>query len=113
MTRNRIKAGVLHANTTLPRRDAAASAAGGREWGRKAILAGWIITMIGVVGYVLAMLRADQDAGLLEALFTQGPLGWGSAILLLGGVATWLAGNMAFVREVVELPGEETENDRL
>ena len=74
----------------------------GREWGRKAILAGWIIAMAGVVGYVFAMLRAPQDASLLEALFSQGFLGWASAVLLLGGVATWLAGNMAFFRTVLD-----------
>lgn len=112
MAHNRVKAGVLHGNPVLQERQSA-SVEGGREWGRKAILAGWIITMVGVVGYVLAMLRADQDAGLLEALFTQGVLGWGSAILLMGGVATWLAGNFAFVREVVELPNEESEKDQL
>ena len=86
---------------------------GGREWGRKAILAGWAITMLGVVGYCFAMMRAPQETGLLQALFTQGALGWGSAILLMGGVATWLAGNFAFVREVVELPEHEADKEEL
>jgi hypothetical protein len=79
----------------------------GREWGRKAILAGWIITMIGVVGYVFAMLRADEQSGLLEALFSQGFLGWASAVLLLGGIATWLAGNLAFFRAAIDEPRDE------
>ena len=82
----------------------------GREWGRKAILAGWIISMAGVVGYCFAMIRAPQDKGLLEALFSQGFLGWISAVLLLGGVATWLAGNLAFFRTALDEPrdgGEE------
>jgi hypothetical protein len=83
----------------------------GREWGRKAILAGWIITMAGVVGYIFAMLRADQNTGLLEALFSQGFLGWISAVLLLGGVATWLAGNFAFFRTVLDTPAQK--DDRL
>ena len=69
-----------------------------REWGRKAILAGWIITMAGVFGYSIAMVRARQDVGLFEALFSQGLLGWLSAVLLFGGVATWIAGNLAFFR---------------
>jgi hypothetical protein len=90
-----------------------AAVEGGREWGRKAILAGWIITMMGVVGYCFAMMRSDQSAGLLEALFSQGWLGWLSAVLILGGVATWLAGNYAFVREVVELPEHEAEKEEL
>ena len=69
--------------------------------------------MIGVVGYCFAMMQADQNAGLLEALFSQGWLGWASAVLILGGVATWLAGNYAFVREVVELPEHEAEKEEL
>ena len=85
----------------------------GREWGRKAILSGWILAMAGVVGYVFAMLRAPQDAGLLEALFSQGFLGWASAVLLLGGVATWLAGNLAFLRQVLEDPRSEHDSDAL
>jgi hypothetical protein len=85
----------------------------GREWGRKAILAGWIITMAGVVGYCVAMLRADQDTGLLQALFSQGFLGWSSAVLLLGGVATWLAGNFTFFRAAVEEPNGAEKGDAL
>lgn len=81
----------------------------GREWGRKAILSGWIITMAGVVGYCFAMLRAPQDSGLLQALFSQGFLGWASAVLLLGGVATWLVGNLSFFRAAVEEPGDERD----
>ncbi len=34
-------------------------------------------------------------------------------VLILGGVATWLAGNYAFVREVVELPEHEAEKEEL
>ena len=94
-------------------RSAAASAAGGREWGRKAILAGWVITMVGVVCYSFAMMRAPQDAGLLEALFSQGFLGWIAAVLIAGGVGTWLAGNFAYMQEVVEMPGDEEENEML
>lgn len=103
-TRSTIRA----SEATLPH-DAAKAVENGRDWGRKAILAGWIITMVGVVGYIFAMLRADQDAGLPEALFSQGFLGWASAVLLLGGVATWLAGNLAFFRTVVEESADEEE----
>ena len=84
-----------------------------REWGRKAILAGWILTMAGVVGYIFAMLRADQNTGLLEALFSQGFLGWISAVLLLGGVSTWVAGNFAFFKGTVEEPGSDRDSDTL
>lgn len=86
-------------------------AAAKREWGRKAILAGWVVTMVGVVGYCFAMMRAGHQAGVLDALTTQGLLGWGSAALLVGGVALWLAGNLAFLRETMELPPPETEDE--
>lgn len=82
-----------------------------REWGRRAILAGWIITMIGVVGYVFAMMRAGEEAGILEALVSQGLLGWGSAVLLLGGVGTWIAGNLAFIRDLADLPPSGSEEE--
>ena len=102
--------------TTMNPADAALHAKAvedGREWGRKAILAGWILAMAGIVGYVFAMLRAPQDTGLLQALFSQGFLGWASAVLLLGGVATWLAGNLAFFRQVLDEPREDHGPDAL
>ena len=83
----------------------------GREWGRKAILAGWLFTMGGVIAFMAAMMRADKDAGLLEALFSQGWLGSISAVLLLGGVATWIAGNLAFFRAVARDPRDDGRDD--
>ena len=53
------------------------------------------------------------DTGLLEALFSQGFLGWLSAVLLLGGVSTWVVGNLRFFRTVLEEPGKEPEDNRL
>ncbi len=82
-----------------------------REWGRQAILSGWAITMVGVIGYCFAMTGAGQETGILEALMRRGALGWGSAILLLGGVVVWLAGNIAYLREAMELPPADTGED--
>jgi hypothetical protein len=109
MTNDRIK------TETLPILPTERVEMSGREWGRKAILAGWIITMLGAVGYVWAIMRAGagEETTLLTALFSQGLLGWGSAVLMLGGVATWLAGNFSFMKEVVELPEREAEKERL
>ena len=69
-----------------------------RDWGRKAILAGWIITMTGVVGSCAVFLRAPQKTGMLEGLFNQGFPGWISAALVVSGLATWVAGSLAFFR---------------
>lgn len=85
----------------------------GREWGRKAILAGWLLTMAGVIAFSFAMMRADAGAGLLEAIFSQGVLGWLAAVLLPGGVATWIAGNLAFFRAVARDPRDGDGSDEL
>lgn len=84
-----------------------------REWGRKAILIGWIVTMLGIAGYVTVMIRAGEQTGIVEALFTQGPLGWASAAAMLTGIGVWLAGHVAFLREIVELPPTTDEKDEL
>ena len=83
----------------------------GREWGRKAILAGWLFAMAGVIVFIFAMMRAPQDAGLFEALFTQGFLGGAAAVLLLGGVATWIAGNVAFFSAVGRDPRDDEKDE--
>ncbi len=108
------KAAVMTASASMfDRTRNAASAAGGREWGRKAILAGWAITMVGVVCYCFAMMRAPQETGLLEALFSQGFLGGIAAILIAGGVGTWIVGNIAYMQEVVEMPADDNEHEML
>ena len=68
------------------------------EWGRKAILAGWVIAMAGIAGCVLAIVNAPRDAGLFAALAAGGIAGWLSAALLIAGLGLWLAGYVAFRR---------------
>jgi len=68
--------------------------------------------MAGVIAFSFAMLHADANAGLLDALFSQGFLGWLASVLLLGGVATWIAGNLTFFRAVARDPREDG-NDEL
>ena len=82
------------------------------EWGRKAILAGWLLAMIGIIGYIYTMLRAGDEAGILEAISRAGALGWASAGLLVLGVATWLAGNVALMNALVD-SDDETGDIRL
>jgi hypothetical protein len=73
-----------------------------QEWGRKAILTGWLVAMAGIAGYVYTMLRAPENAGILEAIVRGGPIGWLSAALVVVGVGIWLAGNLALLREMAE-----------
>ena len=70
-----------------------------RDHGRRAILAGWILVLLGVAAYVAAMGRAGQGADMIDAITGQGLLGWASLVLLAAGVATWLAGNIACIHE--------------
>lgn len=75
-----------------------------RERGRYEILAGWLITMAGIVGYIVAMSRAGVNASMLDAFTNQGLLGWGSAALLIGGVGIWFVGNLAALRDLSRMP---------
>jgi hypothetical protein len=81
------------------------------EWGRKAILAGWLVAMAGIFGYVYTMLRAPENSSLLDAVITGGPIGWLSAVLILGGVASWVAGNIAIMRAMVDRRETRDETD--
>ena len=80
------------------------------EQGRRAILAGWLITMLGIVAYIVAMSRAGENAGILDALGNQGLLGWSAAALLLGGVVVWLIGNLAVLHDLSEAPGGDDDD---
>jgi hypothetical protein len=79
------------------------------ERGRYAILAGWLITMAGIVGYIVAMSRAGANASMLDAFTSQGLLGWVSAALLAGGVVIWFVGNFAALQDLKQVPGEDGE----
>lgn len=72
------------------------------EWGRKAILLGWVVAMAGIAGYVFTMIQAPEQAGLFEALVVGGPVAWISAALVVVGVGMWVAGNLAILRGMAE-----------
>lgn len=74
------------------------------EKGRCQILAGWIITMIGIAGYIVAMSGAPENADMIDALASQGLLGWGSLSVLLTGVIVWVRGNVSLLNEISETP---------
>jgi hypothetical protein len=79
-----------------------------RDHGRRAILLGWVLTLLGVAAYVAAMGRAGEGADMIDAITGQGLLGWASISLLAAGVATWLAGNIACMHEAAD-PRSESE----
>ena len=78
-----------------------------RERGRKAILAGWLVTMAGVFGYVFCMLRAPEGAGMLEAIRSQGVIGWATVAFLIAGISLWLAGNISMFQDMMSSPDED------
>ncbi len=79
------------------------------EQGRRAVLAGWVITMLGIGTYILALSRAGESADILDALFGQGPLGWVAGALMLTGVVTWFIGNYVCLQDLAQLPGDDEE----
>jgi hypothetical protein len=83
------------------------------ERGRCAILVGWIVTMLGIVGYVAAMGRAPQNADTIDALATQGLLGWGSLLVILAGVVLWVIGSIAMLHDIAEMPPANTHPEDL
>ena len=72
------------------------------EWGRKAILAGWLVAMLGIAGYVYTMVNAPQAAGLFEGLLGGGIVAWLSAAFVVVGVGLWLAGNLALLQGMAD-----------
>ncbi|MGE5523841.1 MAG: hypothetical protein ACM3SS_08995 [Rhodospirillaceae bacterium] len=79
------------------------------EQGRRAILAGWLVTMAGIAGYIAAMSRAGENADITDGLLHQGPLGWISGALMLVGVVTWFIGNYACLQDGAEIPASREE----
>lgn len=80
----------------------AVSSTSNAEWGRKAILVGWLVATLGIVGYVYTLLRAEESAGILDSIRAAGAIGWLSVLMLAGGVAIWLAGNIALLRALAD-----------
>lgn len=93
-----------------PAQNTEASEIGSRsEHGRRAILAGWLVTMAGIAGYIVAMSSAGENADILDGLLHQGPLGWISGALMLVGVVTWFIGNYACLQDAAEIPTSREE----
>lgn len=90
--------------TAADRAEDARPAASRSEHGRRAILAGWLVTMLGIALYIAAMSRAGEHADILDALVNQGPLGWLAGALMLTGVLLWFVGNYACLQDLTEMP---------
>lgn len=75
--------------------------------GRIAVLNGWIIAMLGIVLYCLAMLGGDPAAD--GTLLQRGWMGSGAIVLLIMGVSLWLYGAYTFLQELEDHPAQEDD----
>jgi hypothetical protein len=76
--------------------------------GRQAVLYGAVATMSGILGYLIVLARAGPAAGIPDALFGQGGLGWLSGTLLLAGILLWTAGNVSLLSGLA-VPPEQSD----
>ncbi len=72
-----------------------------RERGRRWILSGWAITMVGVFFYCRLLFAMDADGDLPEILHRSGFPGWVALLLMVVGVALWLAGNLVYLKDAL------------
>ncbi|GLH72746.1 hypothetical protein GETHLI_12480 [Geothrix limicola] len=72
-----------------------------RERGRRWILAGWGITMIGVFLYCRLLFAVDAEGDMSELLHRTGLAGWAVLLLMVTGAATWLAGNLIYLKDAL------------
>ena len=74
-------------------------APGSEEWGRKAILSGFLISTLGMVIFCYVTLGDGLDADIYNSLFQNGVIGWAALLFLIMGVGVWFAGNIVLLKE--------------
>ncbi|HJW72052.1 MAG TPA: hypothetical protein VJ486_04285 [Geothrix sp.] len=72
-----------------------------RERGRWWILSGWVITMVGAFFYCRLLFAMDGECDMPELLHRTGVTGWAALLLMVVGVAFWLAGNLVFLKDAL------------
>lgn len=72
------------------------------EWSQKAILNGWFVSLLGIVGYCYATLSGPHQGGPLGALVDSGPVGWVATFFLVIGLALWVSGSLVYLVEAID-----------
>ena len=72
------------------------------EWSQKAILNGWFVSLLGIVGYCYATLAGPHRGGPLGALVHSGPVGWAATFFLVVGLALWVIGSLVYLVEAID-----------
>ncbi len=89
------------ARRASPAQEARVSAAGRMTRGRSLVVLGFVVALLGVVGYCVGSLAPGAGAGGLEALV--GPGLW----LIAAGTLIWLCGSVVYLTGVLDAgPGE-------
>ncbi len=73
-----------------------------RERGRRWILSGWAISLVGVFLYCRALFAAGTDGDLAAMLGRTGLTGWAALLLVATGVVFWLAGNLVYLKDALD-----------
>lgn len=67
--------------------------------GRGLVIVGWLVSMLGVVAYCLAMLDSSASIDSTSSLFQRGPMGIIALPLLIVGTACWFIGAYKLLKE--------------
>lgn len=71
--------------------------------GKRMVIAGFVITIVGVVLYCAVNFAGGVDAGMDNALFSNGvPFNWATLAILGLGTLVWLAGSFTYLRGMMD-----------
>jgi len=71
------------------------------EAGRKTLLQGWFIAILGIVAYCHAMLSSAPPGDAFTSLSWHGVEGWVAIVLIVVGTVRWFTGYLGLVNDVV------------
>jgi hypothetical protein len=79
------------------------------EKSRIAILNGWIIAMIGVACYCVAMLGNETRTDPFSSIFERGMTGWAAVLFTTIGLGLWLVGCVGYLKESEQVADQEDD----
>lgn len=98
-----------HSDTLALAQESQRAVARVRERGRRWILSGWAISLVGVFLYCRALFAAEADGDLATLLSHTGVSGWAALFLIAIGVVFWLSGNLVYLKDALD--SQETGPD--
>jgi hypothetical protein len=93
--------------------DSVPAAAADSRMGKRMIVAGFVITILGVIGYCVASFAAGTDAGMDDVLFRNAEPFARVTLGVLGlGTLVWLIGSWTYLRAEMEADDDLGEAER-